>query len=187
MRSILGYVITELTDVHWEANGLLDINRNPRVFHDRFAEINTDTVIVPQIAHHAIYSGDSVPLNLKVATGGKAVPAGATLTWSVDGASRNSRRPADGRPGGRRSRHHLGQALRRRSRRDHCPKARGRRQGAGQERDRGFGLRASAAAGPARLSRQPTPNSLRFAKGLGYIVADAASADLILTHALSAG
>ena len=42
--------------------GLLDINRNTRAFHDRFAEINNDHVIVPQIDRHAIWSGDSIAL-----------------------------------------------------------------------------------------------------------------------------
>ena len=45
--TIAGYVITELTDAHWESNGLLDMRRHPRVFHERFRTINGDTVIVP--------------------------------------------------------------------------------------------------------------------------------------------
>ncbi|GGF28600.1 hypothetical protein GCM10011321_20030 [Youhaiella tibetensis] len=84
---IVGYVITELTDVHWEANGLLDMNRNPRVFHERFAEINADLVIVPQLAHHAAYAGSEVAISLKIATGGSSVPAGASLSWSLDGGA----------------------------------------------------------------------------------------------------
>src|ERR687897_403891 len=32
--SLAGYVITELHDCHWESNGLLDMKRNPRVFHE---------------------------------------------------------------------------------------------------------------------------------------------------------
>ena len=33
---IQGYVITELTDVHWEANGILTLRRDRKAFHDRF-------------------------------------------------------------------------------------------------------------------------------------------------------
>lgn len=80
--SIMGYVITELTDVHWEANGLMDIERNPRVFHDVFAQINTDTVIVPRPERYSAYAGDSLVVEVTVATGGKALPDGATLRWS---------------------------------------------------------------------------------------------------------
>lgn len=93
--NIQGYVITEMTDVHWEANGLLDIRRNPRVFHNRFAEVNTDTVIVPQIDRHALYGGSSVALSLKIATGGRAIPA-ATLKWTVEGKSGTINVPATG-------------------------------------------------------------------------------------------
>jgi hypothetical protein len=82
--SIMGYVITELTDVHWEANGLMDIERNPRVFHDVFATINTDTVIVPRPARYSAYGGDTLDIDVTVATGGNALPDGAVLRWSGD-------------------------------------------------------------------------------------------------------
>jgi hypothetical protein len=85
--SIQGYVITEMTDVHWEANGLLDLNRNPRVFHDRFGEINADIVIVPRLRHHAVYAGQTIDVALKLATGGRSVPSGAKLRWSCEGVS----------------------------------------------------------------------------------------------------
>ncbi|MGB8818710.1 MAG: glycoside hydrolase family 2 TIM barrel-domain containing protein [Rhizobiaceae bacterium] len=81
--SIQGYVITELTDVHWESNGLLDMDRNPRVFHDRFKSINTDLVIVPVIELYSASAGTPFKFTLKIATGGKSVPAGATLHWSL--------------------------------------------------------------------------------------------------------
>ena len=82
--SIMGYVITELTDVHWEANGLMDIERNPRVFHDVFSQINTDTVIVPRPKRYSGYAGETLELDITVATGGKALPDGAVLRWSGD-------------------------------------------------------------------------------------------------------
>ncbi|HWU17031.1 MAG TPA: glycoside hydrolase family 2 TIM barrel-domain containing protein [Devosia sp.] len=80
--SIMGYVITEFTDVHWEANGLLDIERNPRVFHDVFATINTDIVIVPRPARYSAYAGEPLSFAIKVATGGLSIPQGAVLRWS---------------------------------------------------------------------------------------------------------
>jgi len=83
--SIQGYVITELTDVHWEANGLLDMNRNVRGSLTNFHEVNADLVIVPQLERHSAVAGTEVSLSLKVATGGRSVPAGAKLLWSVEG------------------------------------------------------------------------------------------------------
>ncbi len=85
MRSwpqIQGYVITEFTDVHWESNGLLDMNRNPRVFHDRFAEINADVVIVPSVTQYSGWAGDVLTFGLSVATGGLAL-SGAVLHWKA--------------------------------------------------------------------------------------------------------
>jgi hypothetical protein len=78
--SIMGYVITEFTDVHWESNGLLDMNRNPRVFHDRFHKINADTVIVPSLDRYAGTAGGAFYFDLGVGTGTKS--HGATvLHW----------------------------------------------------------------------------------------------------------
>lgn len=99
MRShqpIMGYVITEFTDVHWESNGLLDMNRNPRVFHDRFGQINADVVIVPKVARYAGIAGHAFQFGVAVATGGAHVPEGE-LRWSVaGGASGAVRVPAAG-------------------------------------------------------------------------------------------
>ncbi len=77
--SIMGYVITELTDVHWESNGLLDMNRNPRVFHDRFAEINSDIVIVPKVRRYSGWAGEKFTFDLALATGGNVIPDGCSL------------------------------------------------------------------------------------------------------------
>ena len=84
---IQGYVITEFTDVHWESNGLLDMNRNPRVFHDQFATINADIVIVPRVAHYAGQAGAAVDIQLRVALGGRSLPDGADLHWEIGAAS----------------------------------------------------------------------------------------------------
>lgn len=94
--SIMGYVITEFTDVHWESNGLLDMNRNPRAFHADFATINAEVVIVPQIGHYAGVAGDSIDIGIGIATGGTTLP-GTTLHWLTDsGASGTLPVPASG-------------------------------------------------------------------------------------------
>ena len=84
--SIQGYVITELTDLHWEANGLMDMQRNRRAYHNRFHEINTDIVIVARMQHYAVWAGDAVSIELEISTGGKALPP-TELRWSVNGAN----------------------------------------------------------------------------------------------------
>lgn len=45
--SIVGYVITELTDVHWESNGLLDMCRNPKAYFDVIRDINGADALIP--------------------------------------------------------------------------------------------------------------------------------------------
>jgi hypothetical protein len=80
---ITGYVVTEFTDVHWEANGLLDMNRNPRIFHDRFVQINADVVIVPKVERYSGTAGQPFRFGLAVATGGLAL-AHAELRWKTE-------------------------------------------------------------------------------------------------------
>lgn len=93
--AIQGYVITEFTDVHWESNGLLDMNRNPRAFHDRFSTVNADVVIVPQPARHSVFMGDRLEVALSVATGGRALAAGE-LRWRMEGQGGEIPVPATG-------------------------------------------------------------------------------------------
>ncbi|HYD99476.1 MAG TPA: glycoside hydrolase family 2 TIM barrel-domain containing protein, partial [Alphaproteobacteria bacterium] len=84
--TISGYVVTELTDVHWEANGLMDMRRNPRVFHEAFAAVNRDLVVLARVERWAYWSGEAIGIELAVATGMAALPEGATLEWSAGGA-----------------------------------------------------------------------------------------------------
>jgi hypothetical protein len=84
--SLAGYVITEFCDAHWESNGLLDMRRNPRVFHDSFAAINADTVVVPRWDRLALWSGEEAALGLSVAHGAGAPIEGATLHLDLPGA-----------------------------------------------------------------------------------------------------
>jgi hypothetical protein len=75
---IAGYVVTELTDCHWESNGLLDMRSNPRAFHDVFRTINADTVIAPRLERASYWSGETLQLPLRIAHGGgEALEAGA--------------------------------------------------------------------------------------------------------------
>jgi hypothetical protein len=182
--SIMGYVITELTDVHWEANGLLDMERNPRVFHDVFGTINSDIVIVPRPSRYAAYLGETLGVELTVATGGLEIPAGAILRWSGD-VSGSAPVPATGPvssaalgvidfalPGDGASRMATiafelvadGKVLARNS----CE------------------IALYARRAPTRL---PTiaardPQLARHAEGLGYSVVPADQADVVLVHAL---
>jgi hypothetical protein len=81
--TLSGYVITELHDCHWESNGLLDMRRNPRVFHELFHIINSDTVIVPKWERLSYWSGETIRFGLAVAHGAGPVLDGAVLTARI--------------------------------------------------------------------------------------------------------
>lgn len=82
---ISGYVITELTDVHWECNGLLDMRRNPKSYQAEFARINAETVIAPAWERVAYWSGEQVHLGLSVAHGGGKPLEGGEIHWRIKG------------------------------------------------------------------------------------------------------
>jgi Glycosyl hydrolases family 2, TIM barrel domain/Glycosyl hydrolases family 2/Glycosyl hydrolases family 2, sugar binding domain len=82
--TIQGFVITELTDVHWEANGLLDMKRNPRVFHNDFATINSDVAIVPKVKCYSARSGETFIFGVAVASGGLEIQSQCRLSVWLD-------------------------------------------------------------------------------------------------------
>jgi hypothetical protein len=82
--SIVGYVITEFTDVHWECNGLLDMCRNPKIFHDQIGSLNADDLIVPEIARAALWEGERCAVRLSLSHFSHHDLAGARLAWRLD-------------------------------------------------------------------------------------------------------
>ena len=92
--SIQGYVITEFTDLHWECNGLLDMARNPKAFHDIFKYVNADDVIVPHWERVAYWDGEMVKIKLGVSQYSQLDLRGSHIEWllvGVDGASVSGR------------------------------------------------------------------------------------------------
>lgn len=85
---ISGYVITELTDAHWECNGLFDMRRNKRVFHDVFASINADIIIVPRWTKLSYWADEPASFELSVANGSASDLAGCSLIAILGGEQR---------------------------------------------------------------------------------------------------
>jgi Glycosyl hydrolases family 2, sugar binding domain/Glycosyl hydrolases family 2 len=85
--ALAGYVITEFTDCLWESNGLLDMRRNPRVFHDAFRAINAETVIVPSWDRVSYWADEPVRVELAAAHGGGERVSGVTLRWRLNAAA----------------------------------------------------------------------------------------------------
>ena len=108
--ALAGYVITEFTDCHWESNGLLDMRRNPRAFHNTFHTINADTVVVPKWDRVAYWEGEEVRVGLATAHGRGDTVSGAELRWSLDAANVGGREPMSLTPGVRQGREAVFQA-----------------------------------------------------------------------------
>jgi hypothetical protein len=64
LPGIQGYVITELSDIYWESNGLLDFERGTKVFHDRFAQFNTPDLLIAQPDRYIYWDDETARLQL---------------------------------------------------------------------------------------------------------------------------
>jgi hypothetical protein len=63
---IVGHVVTELTDVEWEANGWLDYWRQPKSWHGDLALINEQIALIPIAERPNVWGGDPVVVELHV-------------------------------------------------------------------------------------------------------------------------
>ncbi|MBK8032976.1 MAG: hypothetical protein IPK17_26540 [Chloroflexi bacterium] len=86
LPKLQGYVITELSDIYWESNGLLDFARNEKVFHHQLAQFNAEDVIVPQLDRYAYWSDESARVTVYASHYSPEDWAGARATVSADGA-----------------------------------------------------------------------------------------------------
>jgi hypothetical protein len=82
---LMGYVITEFTDAHWEANGLLDMCRNPKVFYEAIGALNADDLIIPDWERVAYWEGERCTVRLSLSHFSRVDLTGARLEWSVAG------------------------------------------------------------------------------------------------------
>ena len=79
-RPISGYVITELNDVQWESNGLLDVQNHPRAFAERLANLQRPWLIIAQTPRSAVRAGERFEVSVRLA-GAVEPPEGARLKW----------------------------------------------------------------------------------------------------------
>ena len=96
--AIGGYVITELNDCQWEANGLMDARNNPRAFAGRLAELQRPWLVIGRPSRTTLRPGESLDIPVRLA-GAAGVPDGATLAGAspASPARRRSAPPAAGR------------------------------------------------------------------------------------------
>lgn len=65
-EEIKGYVITEFTDIFWEANGLLDMHRRPKWGFELFNLINSDIIIIPRLTRYNFYVGEKIDIDMAI-------------------------------------------------------------------------------------------------------------------------
>lgn len=94
--TLAGYVITEFTDAYWESNGLLDFDRQPKAYHDRFAHINAPDMIIPQPQRYACWDDQVLRVRLTGARYSGAEWEGARLRWGLERADGGEARPVPG-------------------------------------------------------------------------------------------
>ena len=83
--SIVGYVITEFTDVHWEANGLLDICRNPKAYYDVIGQVNSADAIVPMDWERiAFWEGERCEVKLGLSHFSQVDLRDCRIEWFLD-------------------------------------------------------------------------------------------------------
>ena len=86
--TIQGYVITELTDANWEANGLMSMWRQPKAFAEELGKLQQDDLVMANFATHNFIAGSSIELPLVVSHYSSAALEGSTIQWQTgDGQS----------------------------------------------------------------------------------------------------
>jgi hypothetical protein len=98
--SIQGYVITELTDVMWESNGLMDIWRNPKSFASDLEAIQQDDAVFVRPVKHNYFEGSKAEAAVYLSHYSQQNLVGATITWNVEGTSLKGSFPAPDVPVG---------------------------------------------------------------------------------------
>ena len=84
---IQGYVITEFTDVNWEANGLLDMWRHPKAFGEALSRLQQDDLLILRGDKRNYKAGEPVEADVYVSHYGAGDLAGAQVDWQVEGTS----------------------------------------------------------------------------------------------------
>ena len=83
--AIVGYIITEFTDVHWESNGLLDMCRNPKSYYDVIGQVNSADALIPTDWDRIAYwEGERCEVRLALSHFSSVDLRGARVEWRLD-------------------------------------------------------------------------------------------------------
>ncbi len=85
-QALNGYVVTEFTDIHWECNGLMNQNRQPKAGHDLYHTIIAHTQLIarPLSGRWACSCGEEVAIGVEVASDAPGPMAHCRIDWWLE-------------------------------------------------------------------------------------------------------
>jgi hypothetical protein len=84
---IQGYVITEFTDLNWEANGLLDMWRRPKAHARELQKLQQDDLLIVRAEKRNLTTGEKAQADVYFSHYSADPLAGAQATWEVEGTT----------------------------------------------------------------------------------------------------
>ena len=82
-ESLRGYVITGITDVHWEVNGLLDMWRNEKVYVDDLSKIQGDDLVACRLPAYSFYEKSKIDIPVFISHFSSGDLSGTVLRWNT--------------------------------------------------------------------------------------------------------
>jgi hypothetical protein len=82
-EALSGYVITGITDVHWEVNGLLDMWRNEKVYARELSALQQPDLIFCKLPAYSFFSGQSIEIPVLMSHFSGLDLSAARLRWST--------------------------------------------------------------------------------------------------------
>lgn len=82
---IRGYVLTQLSDVQWEANGLFDMDRTPKTYTAEYGLANGEHAVALRPDAYSVFAGESLALTVTSLPSPQGLPGGTVLRVLVDG------------------------------------------------------------------------------------------------------
>ena len=80
-----GYVITEFTDLNWEANGVLDMWRKPKSYAAEFARLQQDDLLIARIDRRNLTEGEKGRVSVSFSHYSRDSLSQAQVTWELEG------------------------------------------------------------------------------------------------------
>ncbi|WP_082838043.1 glycoside hydrolase family 2 protein [Haladaptatus sp. R4] len=81
-----GYVLTQLSDIEWEFNGILNYLREEKEFHEEYSAVNAPIAVVAEPMSHIVSEKDTLNFNMHIVNDSHKTLSGQ-INWSLFGES----------------------------------------------------------------------------------------------------